>query len=168
MDSVRRHLVVLLLIAPLAGCGFHVRGTTPDSQLSFASIYLDAPRGTPIERELRTMIRTGNVQLAADAKSAAVTLRVLSQAQERKVMTLNAQGKVREFSLTYRVRFEITDANNKKLLQPPEIALQSILSYSEEQALAKEQEERLTFDDLRRDAVGQIVRQLARVKPEQL
>jgi LPS-assembly lipoprotein len=168
LDSVRRHLVVLLLIAPLAGCGFHVRGTTPDSQLSFASIYLDAPRGTPIERELRTMIRTGNVQLAADAKSAAVTLRVLSQAQERKVMTLNAQGKVREFSLTYRVRFEITDANNKKLLQPPEIALQSILSYSEEQALAKEQEERLTFDDLRRDAVGQIVRQLARVKPEQL
>ena len=168
MDSVRRHLVVLLLIAPLAGCGFHVRGTTPDSQLSFASIYLDAPRGTPIERELRTMIRTGNVQLAADAKSAAVTLRVLSQAQERKVMTLNAQGKVREFSLTYRVRFEITDANNKKLLQPPEIALQSILSYSEEQALAKEQEERLTFDDLRPDAVGQIVRQLARMNPEPL
>jgi outer membrane lipopolysaccharide assembly protein LptE/RlpB len=53
-------------------------------------------------------------------------------------------------------------------LQPPEISLQSILSYSEEQALAKEQEERMTFEDLRRDAVAQIMRQLARVKPEQL
>jgi LPS-assembly lipoprotein len=93
---------------------------------------------------------------------------VLSQAQEKKVLTLNAQGKVREFSLTYRVSFEVTDAKNNKLLQPPEIALQSILPYSEEQALAKEQEERMTFEDLRRDAVAQIMRQLARVKLEQL
>ena len=44
----------------------------------------------------------------------------------------------------------------------------SILPYSEEQALAKEQEERMTFEDMRRDAVAQIMRQLARVKPEQL
>ena len=168
MNSARRHLIALLLIAPLAACGFHMRGSTPESQIAFSSIYLDVPKGTPLERELRSAIRSGNTQFTADAKSAEVTLRVLSQAQERKVMTLNAQGKVREFSLTYRVRFEVADANNKKLLQPPEIALQSILSYSEEQALAKEQEATLTFDDLRRDAVSQMVRQLARVKPESL
>ncbi len=168
MTHARRQLVTLLLAATLAGCGFHMRGSTPDTQLGFASVYLDAPAGSPIERDLRTAVRTGETQLASDQKSAAVTLRVLSQAQEKKVLTLNTEGKVREYSLTYRVRFEVADANNKKLLQPPEIALQSILSYSEEQALAKEQEERITFDDLRRDAVGQIMRQLARVKPETL
>lgn len=166
MKHARRHLVTLLLVAPLAACGFHMRGSTPDAQLSFASLYLDAPKGTPIERDLRSAVRTGETLLLADQKSAAVTLRVMSQAQEKKVLTLNAEGKVREYSLTYRVRFEVTDANNKKLLQPPEIVLQSILSYSEEQALAKEQEERMTFDDLRRDAVGRIMRQLARVKPD--
>lgn len=168
MRNARRQLVTLLLVALLAGCGFHMRGSTPDTQLAFASVYLDVPAGSPIERDLRTAVRTGETQLASDQKSAAVTLRVLSQAQEKKVLTLNTEGKVREYSLTYRVRFEVADANNKKLLQPPEIALQSILSYSEEQALAKEQEEKLTFDDLRRDAVGQIMRQLARVKPETL
>ncbi len=166
MKHARRHLVTLLLVAPLAACGFHMRGSTPDAQLSFASLYLDAPKGTPIERDLRSAVRNGETLLLADQKSAAVTLRVMSQAQEKKVLTLNAEGKVREYSLTYRVRFEVTDANNKKLLQPPEIVLQSILSYSEEQALAKEQEERMTFDDLRRDAVGRIMRQLARVKPD--
>ena len=44
--------------------------------------------------------------------------------------------------------------------------MQSYLSYSESQALAKETEERMTFIDLRRDAVNQVMRQLARVKPE--
>ena len=168
MNKFTRWFSILLLTMLLAGCGFQLRGSTPETRLGFESLYLDAPVGTPLERDLRTVLRASSTQLTPDAKSAPVTLRVLSQAQEKKVLTLNAQGKVREFSLTYRVRFEVADASNKKLLQPPEIALQSILSYSEEQALAKEQEERMTFEDLRRDAVAQIIRQLARVKPEQL
>jgi LPS-assembly lipoprotein len=168
LNKFTRWFSILLLAMLLAGCGFQLRGSTPETRLGFESLYLDAPVGTPLERDLRTVLRASSTQLTADAKSAPVTLRVLSQDQEKKVLTLNAQGKVREFSLTYRVRFEVADASNKKLLQPPEIALQSILSYSEEQALAKEQEERMTFEDLRRDAVAQIMRQLARVKPEQL
>jgi LPS-assembly lipoprotein len=74
---------------------------------------------------------------------------------------------VREFSLLYRVNFEVADKENNKLLNPNELALQSFLSYSESQALAKETEERMTYDDLRRDAVSQIMRQLSRIKPEQ-
>ena len=138
MNKWMRALLFGLLTVQLAACGFQLRGTTPETRLAFESIYLDAPAGTPLERDLRTVIRTSNTQLSEDAKSAPVTLRVLSQAQEKKVLTLNAQGKVREFSLTYRVRFEVADSNNKKLLQPPEIALQSILSYSEEQARSEE------------------------------
>ncbi len=162
-----RRALSLWLLASLAGCGFALRGTTPDSQLAFESVYVDAPKGTPLERELRNAVRSGGTALSADPKSAEVLLRVLSQAEEKKLMTLNLQGQVREFVLTYRVRFEVTDTQNRKLLQPPEIALQTIVSYSESQALAKELEERLTYDDLRRDAVSQIMRQLARVKPEQ-
>lgn len=161
----RRALSVLLL-ASLAGCGFHLRGSTPDSRLAFESVYVEAPSGTPLERELRGAVRTGGTRLAVDPKAATVVLRILNEARERKILTLNAQGQVREFSLTYRVNFEVADAANRKLLPPSEIALQSVLSYSESQALAKETEERMTFDDLRRDAISQIMRQLARVQPE--
>ena len=114
----------------------------------------------------RGAILAQGATLAADPKEAAVTLRIVSEAQEKKILTLNAQGQVREFSLTYRLRFEVADKDNRKLLVPAEIALQSYLSYSESQALAKETEERMTFIDLRRDAVNQVMRQLARVKPE--
>lgn len=153
---------------PLAGCGFHLRGSTPDSRLQFESVYLAASKGTPLERELRGAILAQGSTLAADQKDAPVTLRIVSEAQEKKILTLNAQGQVREFSLTYRLRFEVADKDNRKLLVPEEIALQSYLSYSESQALAKETEERMTYVDLRRDAVNQVMRQLARVKPEAL
>lgn len=157
-----------LLMSSLSGCGFQLRGTTPDSQLSFDSVYLEAPRGTPLERELRgAILSQGNTTLAPDQKAGAVTLRILSEGQEKKILTLNAQGQVREFSLLYRINFEVADKDNNKLLKPNELALQAFLSYSESQALAKETEERMTYNDLRRDAVSQIMRQLSRIKPGQ-
>lgn len=158
-------MVTMVAVLPLSGCGFHMRGSTPDSRLQFESVYLAANKGTPLERELRGAILSQGATLATDQKSGAVTLRIVSEAQEKKILTLNAQGQVREYSLTYRLRFEVADQDNRKLLTPEEIALQSYLSYSESQALAKETEERMTYIDLRRDAVNQVMRQLARVKP---
>lgn len=168
MAPNRRLLISLLLVTSVSACGFQLRGSTPASQISFDSVYLDAAKGTPLERELRrSILSQNNTTLATDQKTAAVTLRILAAAEERKILTLNAGGQVREFSLIYRVKFEAVDKNNKKLMQPNELALQAFLSYSAEQALAKEKEERMTYDDLRRDAVNQIMRQLARIKPEQ-
>ncbi len=160
--------VTLALVLPPSGCGFHLRGSTPDSRLQFDSVHLAASKGTPLERELRGAILSQGATLMTDQKDAAVTLRIVSEAQEKKILTLNAQGQVREYSLTYRLRFEVADKDNRKLLVPEEIALQSYLSYSGSQALAKETEERMTYIDLRRDAINQVMRQLARVKPDQL
>ena len=161
-------IITIQMLTCLSGCGFQLRGTTPDSLLSFDSVYLETAHGTPLERQLRgAILSQGNTVLATDQKTAAVTLRILSEGQEKKILTLNAQGQVREYSLLYRIRFEVADKENKKLLNPNELALQAFLSYSESQALAKETEERMTFDDLRRDAVSQIMRQLSRIKPEQ-
>lgn len=153
---------------PLAGCGFHMRGSTSDSRLQFDSVYVSGANGTPLERDLRAAILAQGATLATDQKLAAVTVRILSDVQEKKTLTLNAQGQVREFYLNYRLRFEVVDSKNRKLLTPEEIVLQSYLSYSESQALAKEIEERLTYIDLRRDAVNQVMRQLVRLQPPQL
>lgn len=153
---------------PLAGCGFQMRGSTPNSRLQFASVYLSGAKGTPLDRDLRGAILAQGATLAMDQKSAAVTLRILSDMQEKKTLTLNAQGQVREFYLNYRLRFEVVDSKNRKLLTPEEIVLQSYLSFSESQALAKEIEERLTYIDLRRDAVNQVMRLLVRLQPPQL
>jgi LPS-assembly lipoprotein len=171
MTTDRRLFVLAvsnLLMTFQSVCCFLFRGTTPESKLSFDSVYLEAARGTPLERDLRNAILAqGNTVLATDQKAATVTLRILSEGQEKKILTLNAQGQVREFSLLYRINFEVADKENKKLLKPSELALQAFLSYSESQALAKETEERMTYNDLRRDAVSQVMRQLSRVKPGQ-
>ena len=94
-----------------------------------------------------------------------MTLRILQENQEKKVLTINAQGQVREYSLLYRLRFDVLDKENGVLLEPTELALQTFMSFSESQALAKETEERLIYNDLRADAVSQVMRRLSQIKP---
>ena len=102
-----------------------------------------------------------------DAKSAAATVRIVSEAEERKILTLNANGQVREFSLLYRLRYEVKETDGTVLLKPTELALQAFMSYSEAQALAKETEQKMIFSDLRSDAINQMIRQMAQLKPTQ-
>ena len=74
---------------------------------------------------------------------------------------------MREFSLLYRLRYEVREADGKVLLKPSELALQAFMTYSEAQAIAKETEQKMIFSDLRSDAINQIIRQMAQLKPTQ-
>lgn len=168
MQTNRRLWISFMMTLPLAACGFQLRGSRADAKLPFSSVNLEIGKNSPLERELRTaIISQGTTAIATDRKSADVTLRILSEQQEKKVLTINAQGQVREFSLIYRLRFDVIGQDATQLVSDTELALQTFMSYSESQAIAKETEERLIYNDLRADAVSQIMRRLAQVKPTQ-
>ena len=167
MQTKRRLWISLLMTLPLAACGFQLRGSRSDARLPFSSVHLETRKNTPLERELRTAILAqGQTAIATERKSADVTVRILSENQEKKILTLNAQGQVREFSLLYRVRFDVINKENTQLVSDTELALQTFMSYSESQAVAKETEERLIYNDLRADAISQIMRRLSQIKLE--
>lgn len=165
MIPARRTLLSLLSLGSLSACGFSLRGSQLSSRLPFSSLYLQVTPHSLLERELRgAVLGQDGVVLAKDPKSAEVVLRILSEAQEKKVMTLNAQGQVREFSLLYRLKFDAKGKNDKILIPSSELALQAFMSFSESQAPAKETEEKMIYGDLRNDAINQLMRRLAQVK----
>jgi LPS-assembly lipoprotein len=162
---LQRAVMSILLLLTLGACGFQMRGARQDALLPFTTMHLELPRSSLLTREMRTAILAqGNTVLTDDAKSAQATLRILSESNEKKVLTLNAQGQVREFSLLYRISFDVKEPNGNVLLSSTELALQQIMTYSESAALAKELEERLIYSDLRSDAISQILRRLGHLK----
>ena len=167
-SSSRRQVLSVLMLASLSACGFQLRGSRADSRMPFSSVHLSVPARTPMERDLRSAILSQDgVIITDDVKAADISLRILSAVEEKKILTINAQGQVREYSLLYRVNFDVKDKTGKTLLAQTELALQTFMSFSESQALAKETEEKMIFNDLRSDAVSQIIRRLARLKPEE-
>ena len=147
----------------LAGCGFELRKAPV---FAFKTVVV-LPAGGTIARLLsRTLPLGGNVTLLPEAQmaQAEAILQVLSENQERAVLSTNSSGQVREIQLRLRVKFRLVTPAGKELLLPTEIQQSRDISYNESAALAKEAEEQLLFRDMQNDIVQQVLRRVAAVK----
>jgi LPS-assembly lipoprotein len=158
----QKYLAGIILLSILTACGFHVRGSN-NAPISFQSIYLE-PITSPLNIELKRYL--GNdVQFVESAKDAQIILEIINETRNRNVLSVNNQGRVREYTLMYSVKFKIKNNQNIELIPPSEINLQRNVSYDDTQALAKEREETFLYRDMQSDAVQQVARRLSMLKP---
>jgi LPS-assembly lipoprotein len=161
-----RALAALLMAGVLAGCGFQLRVSDGQYNLPFQSIWLSFNEASPLGTELKRNLRAGDtVRIETDASKAQALFDVISETRGKAILSLNSLGRVREYSLSYTLVFQVRDANNRQLLAPTEITLRRNIAFDESQVLAKESEEALLYRDMQSDLVQQILRRLAAIKP---
>ena len=160
------HLIVLMLVTLLLGaCGFHLRGQGAFA-LPFQTLYVkSASDYAPFINELKQAIQVNGVQIVDTPEEAQLTLHIVSEATDRQILSLSGGGRVREYRLQYRVSLRAYDSKQQDWLAAEEITLRRDFSYDDTQVLAKEQEENLLYQDMRGDAVQQVLRRLNHVKP---
>ena len=165
----RRSLLASLGItglAALAGCGFKLRGVP---EFAFRTLYIAAPSGSPLARELRRTLQAAGGQLTlltepAQLPQAQAVLDLLQEQQERNVVGLTASGQVREMQLRLRIKFKLRTPAGDELIPETELLQQRDISDSETIALAKEAEEALLYRSMQTDWVQQLTRRLAAVQ----
>ena len=154
----------ILLAATLlvAACGFQLRGT---ATLPFDSIYVQAAPASQLATQLRQAVLAGSsTRIAERPEEAVVILQILSELQEKQILSLTGGGRVSEFQLRLRVAFRLTDSKNREHIPASEITMRRDFSYNDSQALAAESEEALLYRDMRSDAVSQLLRRLQAAK----
>ena len=163
-------LTGLVTTGGLAGCGFRLRGS--GVTLVFKSIALRGSGSTIMVQQLQDQLRASGVNVI-EPRSAVpgpdplvpdVVLTLLHDQRERVVVGTAVAGQVRELQLRHTVRFHLRTPQGKELIEEATIQQVRELSYSETQALAKEAEEALLFDDMRSGVVRQIMSRLAAVR----
>lgn len=155
-------VLMLMLMTMLCACGFQLRGST---KLPFKSIYMTFADNSPLGVELKRHIRTrGDTIVMPTAEGAQAILEVLSQTQEKVILTLNSAGRASEYILYSKLTFRVRDAQQKELLAPTTITLKRDISYNISQELSKTAEEALLYRDMQTDMVQQILRRLAAIK----
>lgn len=161
----RRTALALTTALMLSACGFQLRGSNGQASLPFRTIYIGIPESSPLGIELRRHIRaSGDTAVVSDPKQAEAIIEVLQESREKATLSLNTQGRVREYSLYYKLRFRIKDGKDKELLAPTEITLKRDISFNESQVIAKEKEEEMLYRDMQSDLVQQILRRLAALR----
>jgi LPS-assembly lipoprotein len=160
---MRRAVLGALCFAPLiTACGFRLRGAR---ELPFDTIYLGFGPNSPLGSELARNIRAGtSTRVVAEAKSAQAVLEVLAESRDRDVLSVNAQGRAREFTLRQRLTFRLHDGKGSEYLAATQVTVQRDVAFDETQALAFESEIALLYRDMQTDLVQQILRRLAVAK----
>lgn len=161
---VKNIVAGMIAVVVLSACGFALRGPV---DFPFGSIHVGFPDSSSLGGELKRHLRAnGKTLVMAEKNTADVALEVLDENREKIILSLNSQGRVREYNLMYRLRFRVVDHAGKEVLAPAELSLKRNISFNETQVLAKEAEEVLLYRDMQSDMVQQIMRRLAVLKTD--
>ncbi len=162
-STSRRSLILAGLSAvALSACGFKLRG--PQS-MAFETIHvgpLYGAQGGELRRQLEYSGTTRVVQNPAEAQ---VQLHVLRNDRNREILSLSADGSVREYELERILIYRVLDAAGKELRPASTIRVRREYSFDDSLILSASREEVLLYEDMERDIINQLVRRLATVRP---
>lgn len=157
-----RLLAVLALSGTLAACGFKLRGT---QQLPFETVFVDAPANSQLAVELaRSIGASTRTRVLTDRPQAQAVVEIIGEARERDVLSVNAQGRAREFTLRLRVAIRVHDDRGREYITRTPLAASRDLAVTEAELLARGAEETQLYRDMQTDLVQQILRRLSAVK----
>jgi LPS-assembly lipoprotein len=155
-------VAALALSGGLAACGFRLRGT---QRLPFDSVFIAAPHASAIRAELAEAIRSGtSSRVVEDRGGANAVVEIVSEARERDVLSVNAQGRAREYRLRLRVVFRVHDGKGREYLGQTAVGTTRDLAVLEEQLLAREYEAEQLYQDMLFDVAQQILRRMSALK----
>ena len=151
----------LTLSLLVAGCGFQLRG---DPQVGYRKLFISSVGASAIVGDMKRTLLAGATRVVATPAEAEAHLRVLQEEREKSVSTITASGRVYEYQLTLRVRYElIVTGREEPLIEPTRLETRRLISYSETAPTAKEAEEQLLYKDMQLDLGRQILRHVAAV-----
>jgi LPS-assembly lipoprotein len=148
----------------LASCGFQLRG---DPEVGIRKLFISSVGGSAVLADIRRTLATGPTRMVATPVEAEAHLRILQEEREKTVATITGTGRVYEYLLTLRVRYElVVPGREEPVIAPTRLEARRLISYSETAPTAKEAEEQLLFKDMQLDIAYQILRQVAAAKQQ--
>jgi len=153
---------VAIAAAALSGCGFQLRGA---QTLPIDTLFLALPVNSPLGAEIARVVRSStNAVVVTDRKQAQAIFELLGESREREVLSINAQGRAREYQLRLLSTFRVVDPRGIELIAPTTLTARRDIAFNESELLAKESEEALLYRDMQSDLVRQMVTRLQGIR----
>ena len=149
-----------LVLLPLAGCGFHLRGQTPLPAVVASPFVESGDHYSPLYAALDQRLRAAGATPAADATTATAVIRLHVDDTGRELLSVTADNKPGEYEVYYAAEFSVSSGATE-LLPRNQVRLTRDYGYDESAVLAKEHEEETLRVALAGEIADQILRRLA-------
>jgi LPS-assembly lipoprotein len=156
----KHSFLLFILFFLLAGCGFHLRGQTPIAP-ELQILYLKTPQPYgPFAVQLRRGLCSLGIVLVESIKNAPRVLHILDDSLGQQLTAISANTQVRTYTLTYSIAFQIEDAHGQIILPAQTVSTVSTYQTSVIQTLGDRDVLNTVQEEMRRDAIGQIINRL--------
>ncbi len=157
-----RLAIIVLFINLLSSCGFHLRGGYQLPAQMQKTYLLSEIKPGLLTQKLQQSLIDNQIQLVDSPEEAFEVLRLYDEKTIRRIVSVDAQGRAREYALSYQLKFELNPVGDKAdlLIEPQTLQLQKSYLFDPEDILGKAREEQLLIDDMQKDMVRLILLRL--------
>ena len=156
---MKNFVCIFGLVLILPACGLHLAG---DGEFSskLDKTYVQSPRSSrELARYLKNNLRSNHISVVEQDQATAI-INLLFEQTERVVLTLDSDGKAREYELILNVTFDVKNPDNSVLLNQQNIVLNRDFVFDKSNLLGANEEEKQLFSEMRYDAARIIVYRL--------
>lgn len=158
--KLKQSLFLFAVLLLLTSCGFHLRGQTQIAP-ELHVLYLQTPQPYgPFAVQLRRGLRSMGIVLVDSIKDAPRVLRILNDSLGQQLTAISANTQVRTYTLTYTITFQIEDCQGVIILPPQTVSTVTTYETSVIQTLGDRDVLNTVQEEMRRDAIGQIINRL--------
>lgn len=155
-----RFAVLAATLCLLAACGFQLR---EEARLpaGMTSVHIQGAEPiSPLGRDLRKALERSGAQIVDTAAPATSVMRIMVNEITTDVLSVGGNARANEYSMRYRVEFDVVDATGSALLARQVIELTREFTFDVNQAIGVAAEQDLLTQELQRDMVQTILRRL--------
>ncbi len=146
----------------ISGCGFRPRGSVTELA-DPGAIFVDISRGVTLRSDLQSALQERAFRIAANRDVADILLRISSEQQSQRIVSIQSTGRVSELELSHSVNMQVArrKAEEAPVYDPASQAnrVEVIREYTNDAlgVLGKEQEARILREEMREELVRQVV-----------
>lgn len=153
-------LLLSMLFAAFAGCGFHLRGAVElPPEMTEVAIQGTKPYGE-LDVTLRNGFAREGGQVVESVQQARSVLVITQDVSIRRVLSVDSKGQANQYEVEYILGFRLDDPDGVTRVAAQTIRLRRQYRFDPNQTLAKADEEARLVKQMRQDAVRQMLRRL--------
>jgi LPS-assembly lipoprotein len=145
----------LLITLILTACNYHLRGQI-DIPSDMRSVYLQGA-SVALHDQFVTSFNQSGIKLTQSPDEASFIISISDENLQRRALSLNAGGRANEFGLIYSLKYQISDAKNKPLVNTQALEIKREYYNDQQAILAKDNEEMVIRGEIYQSAVRSII-----------
>lgn len=163
MKKLIRLSCLSLLILYLQGCGFHLRGLVDKPRwLDKLAIIIQSDE-TNLEGLLRSELQAYHIAVCPNHMDAAYWLLIERSSFRQEIGSISSTTTPRQYELIYTVWFQLKNKQGEEITPLMPVKATRLITINNERILGSEAEAATTKNEMKREAVRQILNQINRL-----